>query len=196
MTDMPARAGKVRDSLIAGGILFVVLILLLWGPVAEGVSSASKSGQARDLVHALAREAQSGDSLPENVPLELHGNDGLESSTVRLLAVDDESSYWVGLDRQANVCLLIIDVKDSYSSAATCDDPGVLKDNGLALTSTGPAWHAEAFLVADGYAAAKLPPGWVQISDNIITVAVDADRNATISGERGALELGRLQPAR
>lgn len=140
-TDNPMRSKRRR-------VMVVFVIAATLSMVLAGSSFATSLTQPSNVVAALDRAKMPSDVvLAEQVPA---WRTSVDIEAFRLLAATENSRYWVGADRDNNVCFLVrFEDGGEWASAMSCQHPGHVSDSGIGIRLELRGEGVEATLLPD-----------------------------------------------
>lgn len=159
--------GRVHWSSKLTMAAVLALCLTFWGV-------ASLAGASDDLgEEQYAFLAGSSDPTPSGLSLEQLGVGGITPDSVYYLGKHDSHLLYFGRDDFRNVCLIAYQPL-SQSSASSCGSPSGLESAPLSVGLwSAEAGGVEAHLLQNDMSIMSLPPGWSQVSPNLVAVSID-----------------------
>ncbi|MBG9887352.1 hypothetical protein ABE10_12685 [Bacillus toyonensis] len=155
-----SNRGRPRRLAVA---LFITAGLGASGLAASSMATAQAVPSAGDYDLATLTSSTRGSLPPQVSPNDL----SLDADTLRPLAEDKGTRYWVALDDQKQVCLVAFFGADEWAAGKSCSGSASFLANGVGLRLYGPEGLIEAYLTPDDV---TVDGPAARIADNLYTV--------------------------
>lgn len=149
-----------------------------------GCSKEEPPTEPQNAVEVMEAPQEEADRLPELKD----GTEGIRLETVRSLGSSGEANFWVTLNDDENVCLLVTFREDEYTLSSSCGELDIFLRDGLAMKTIMPAnkdgeeqRRAEVYLLPDDVNAEPL-------DDYLADHRVPVESPEGLSEERSALQ--------
>ncbi|MDJ0318708.1 hypothetical protein [Arthrobacter antibioticus] len=153
-----------KKTMILSGsavLAFGALIAITGGVANAGDISDSESAMSWSVDKADAKYdlsilnsmSVSKQQSPVGLPLASLGGDGIQPETVRLVATDENSETYIGLNNSNLLCMIVYVPGSDWTAGSTCTTPDLFDEGGIGLRVENPKVSHETYLVPD--AAAK-----------------------------------------
>lgn len=152
---------KRKKILSGAAILAVGAAVAITGGVANAVdNSDSKStpdwsidaSDANYDLQVLNSVSVARHQLPTTIPLANLGGDGIRPDTVRLIATDENSETYVGLNQSNLLCMIVYIPGNDWTAGSTCTTSDLFDEGGIGLRVDNPEVSHETYLVPDAAA--------------------------------------------
>lgn len=168
-TTPPTERSNVRTLAVA------VLGLLIAVPVAAGILTAPTTpaiASADQLVDSswgeLLATANSPRTKSDAIPPEYSVDPSVAGSSLRI-AANKKTQYWIGLDSQGRLCLVLAFTGSDKIAVTTCTDRGTFTAEGLGLQANTVDGAVVAYLLPDAQALFVPGTGLARFAPNLLT---------------------------
>lgn len=146
-------------------------------PIPRGSESLAPAKVVSLLGTTVAAKTRTVSAIPSDAVLAMHGVDGVDASSVRLLGTGDGTEFWAAADNAGNICVITHLVEqDVYASA--CNTPEAAEKNGVSVGAfddpTRPGYRGiTALLLPDSAATSpralsRSVTPWAALSPNLV----------------------------
>lgn len=153
---------KSKKILSGAAILAVGAAVAITGGVANAVDNSESestldwsidAADANYDLKVLNSVSVARHQLPATIPLANLGGDGIRPDTVRLIATDENSETYVGLNQSNLLCVIVYVPGNNWTAGSTCTTPDQFDEGGIGLRVDNPEVSHETYLVPDAAAS-------------------------------------------
>lgn len=165
---MNRQHALIKGLVLSAAVVAVPIVLL------SANSAMANYTPASEVIDQLGRAMVARDALPDSVPVEDFGSNGLRSETSRLIGTDGKRSFWVAVDNGDNLCFIVSLGDVNHTIGSACNRPDRIAAAGQTLGLQGEDGVTYvAVLLPDSARESDIGGDWKLVGRNVAISLAD-----------------------